>query len=106
MGEGIKLPSINSERITMSKMKKINGMTFDAWFNAVDKEVDKILDAGYVHEIDAELYDFITEAISVNDLADCCFRDMWRDEVTPRDGAWEALSRDTMGQMLIAGEDI
>jgi len=67
-------------------MKKINGMTFGAWFNAVDKEVFKI-----------------TGAISVSDLADCCFRDMWRDEVTPHEGAWEALSRDDIGQMMIAG---
>ena len=70
----------------MSKIEKINGMTFDAWFNAVDKEVFEI-----------------TEAIGVDDLADCCFRDMWRDEVTPHDSAREALSRDTMGQMMLQG---
>jgi hypothetical protein len=70
-------------------MKKINGMTFDAWFKAVDKEVFEI-----------------TEAFGVDDLADCCFWDMWHDEVTPHDSAREALSRDTIGQMMLQLQDM
>ena len=66
--------------------KEVNGLTFEAWFKEVDKEVFKI-----------------TGAIGVNDLADCCFWDLFNDEVSPRDGAWEALSRDDIGQMLTWG---
>ena len=71
------------------RLKEKNGLTFEAWFKEVDKEVFKI-----------------TGAIGVDDLADCYFWDMWNDEMMPRDGAWEALSRDDIGQMMIAGEYI
>lgn len=55
-------------------------MTFEKWFVLVDLEVQRL--AG----------------VSVHDLADACFRDMFEDEVSPEDAAQDALHGDDLGR--------
>ena len=56
----------------------VNGISLKRFMSLVDVEVYKIA------------------MISVHDLADCCFWDMWNDGMSPKEVAIEALENDDL----------
>jgi hypothetical protein len=50
--------------------------------------------AEFMKQVNREVYKIAM--ISVHDLADCCFWDMWHDGMSPRETAIEALDNDSL----------
>ena len=60
------------------KHDTVNGRTLKQWMAAVDANISSRF------------------GISVHDLADTTYWDMWNDEMTPEEGADEALANDDL----------